>query len=168
MGGGSVSVTIYHNPACGRSRNTLGLIRNAGIEPTVIEYLETPPSRARLKDLLESMGLRPRELLREKGTPGLGAEHWTDEQLLEQMLAYPILINRPIVVTPWECGYAVHPRPSWRSSKYLRGVPPRRRTESEWWTIGAIGYADATSVRPLACAPLEYRGQLHRVRSPST
>ena len=105
MSEASVPVTIYHNPACGTSRNTLGLIRNAGIEPTVIEYLKTPPSRATLKDLLDSMGMRPRELLREKGTPfaelGLGAEHWTDEQLLDQMLAHPILINRPIVVTPW-------------------------------------------------------------------
>src|SRR6516225_3047280 len=100
-----VSVTIYHNPACGTSRNTLALIRNAGVEPTVIEYLETPPDRATLKDLLKRMGIRPRELLREKGTPyaelDLGAEHWTDEELIDQMLAHPILINRPIVVTPW-------------------------------------------------------------------
>jgi arsenate reductase (glutaredoxin) len=97
-------VTIYHNAACGTSRNTLALIRNAGIEPVVVEYLKTPPSRATLQDLLRRMGMRPRELLREKGTPyaelGLGAEHWTDEQLLDQMLAHPILINRPIVATP--------------------------------------------------------------------
>lgn len=101
----SVPVTIYHNPACGTSRNALALIRNAGVEPTVIEYLKTPPDRATLKDLLERMGMRPRELLREKGTPyaelDLGAEHWTDEELIEQMLAHPILINRPIVITPW-------------------------------------------------------------------
>jgi arsenate reductase (glutaredoxin) len=100
-----VAVTIYHNPACGTSRNTLALIRDAGIEPTVIEYLKTPPNRATLKDLLQRMGMRPRELLREKGTPyaelDLGADHWTDEQLIDQMLAHPILINRPIVVTPW-------------------------------------------------------------------
>lgn len=100
-----VSVTIYHNPACGTSRNTLALIRNAGVEPTVIEYLKTPPDRATLKDLLNRMGMRPRELLREKGTPyaevDLGAAHWTDEELIDQMLAHPILINRPIVVTPW-------------------------------------------------------------------
>jgi arsenate reductase len=100
----SRSVTIYHNPACGTSRNTLGLIREAGIEPTVIEYLKTPPDRATLVDLLKRMGIRPRELLREKGTPyaelGLAAEHWTDAQLIDQMLAHPILINRPIVVTP--------------------------------------------------------------------
>lgn len=100
----SVPVTIYHNPACGTSRNTLGLIREAGIEPTVIEYLQTPPDRATLLDLLKRMGMRPRELLREKGTPyaelGLGADHWSDAQLIDQMLAHPILINRPIVVTP--------------------------------------------------------------------
>jgi len=100
-----ISVTIYHNPACGTSRNTLALIRNAGVEPTVIEYLKTPPDRATLKNLLNRMGMRPRELLREKGTPyaelDLGAEHWTDEELIDQMLAHPILINRPIVVTPW-------------------------------------------------------------------
>jgi arsenate reductase len=101
----AVDVTIYHNPACGTSRNTLALIRNAGVEPTVIEYLRTPPDRATFVDLLKRMGMRPRELLRQKGTPyaelGLAAEHWTDEQLVEQMLSHPILINRPIVVTPW-------------------------------------------------------------------
>lgn len=98
-----VSVTVYHNPACGTSRNTIGLIRNAGIEPAIVEYLKTPPDRATLKSLLERMGMSPRQLLREKGTPyaelGLAEDHWTDEQLLEQMIAHPILINRPIVVT---------------------------------------------------------------------
>ena len=98
-------VTIYHNPACGTSRNTLGLIRNAGVEPTIIEYLKTPPDRATLLSLLERMKIRPRELLREKGTPyaelGLGEARWTDQELLAHMLAHPILINRPIVVTPW-------------------------------------------------------------------
>jgi arsenate reductase len=101
----AVAVTIYHNPACGTSRNTLALIRNAGIEPTVIEYLKAPPDRATLVDLLKRMGMRPRELLREKGTPfgelGLAAAHWTDEALIDQMLIHPILMNRPIVVTPW-------------------------------------------------------------------
>ena len=101
----TVAVTIYHNPACGTSRNTLALIRNAGVEPTVIEYLKMPPERATLVDLLKRMGMRPRELLRQKGTPyaelGLAAEHWTDEELIDQMLSHPILINRPIVVTPW-------------------------------------------------------------------
>jgi arsenate reductase len=99
------AVTIYHNPDCGTSRNVLGFIRNAGIEPTIIEYLQTPPDRETLVGLLKKMGMRPRELLREKGTPyaelGLGASHWTDDELIDQMLAHPILINRPIVVTPW-------------------------------------------------------------------
>lgn len=98
------AVTIYHNPACGTSRNTLALIRDAGIEPTVIEYLQTPPDRATLVSLLGRMNMRPRELLREKGSPyhelGLDAAHWTDDQLIDQMIAHPILINRPIVVTP--------------------------------------------------------------------
>lgn len=100
-----VAVTIYHNPSCGTSRNTLALIRNAGIEPTVIEYLKTAPDRATLRGLLGRMGIGPRDLLREKGTPyaelDLGAPHWTDEQLIDQMLAHPILINRPLVITPW-------------------------------------------------------------------
>jgi len=101
----AVSVTIYHNPACGTSRNTLALIRNAGVEPIVIEYLKTPLDRPTLVNLLERMHMSPRELLREKGTPytelRLASEHWTDEQLIDHMLAHPILINRPIVVTPW-------------------------------------------------------------------
>jgi arsenate reductase len=105
MNSSPVSVTIYHNPACGTSRNTLALIRNAGVEPTIIEYLKTPPDRATLVDLLSRMGMRPRELLREKGTPyaelGLEAAHWTDDELIDHMLAHPLLINRPIVVTPW-------------------------------------------------------------------
>jgi arsenate reductase (glutaredoxin) len=97
-------VTIYHNPACGTSRNVLAFLRAAGIEPLVIEYLQTPPDEATLRDLLERMDMRPRELLREKGTPyaqlRLGEDHWSDDQLIAQMLAHPILINRPIVVTP--------------------------------------------------------------------
>ncbi len=101
----TVPITIYHNPACGTSRNTLALIRNTGIEPTIIEYLKNPPERATLVSLLERMGMRPRALLREKGTPyaelGLAADHWTDAQLVDAMLAHPVLINRPIVVTPW-------------------------------------------------------------------
>lgn len=95
---------IYHNPACGTSRNTLAMIRQAGIEPHVIEYLKTPPSRALLQQLAARMGLSVRELLREKGTPyaelGLGDTALTDDQLLDAMMAHPILINRPIVVTP--------------------------------------------------------------------
>jgi len=100
-----VAVIIYHNPKCGTSRNTLALIRNANVEPTIIEYLKTPPDRATLQSLLQRMGIAPRALLREKGTPyaelGLSATHWTDDELIDQMLAHPILINRPIVVTPW-------------------------------------------------------------------
>ena len=85
-------VTIYHNPACGTSRNTLALIRNAGVEPTIIEYLKTPPDRATLESLIARLGIRPRDLLREKGTPfaelGLAESHWTDAQLIDQMLKY--------------------------------------------------------------------------------
>jgi arsenate reductase len=99
------AVTIYHNPDCGTSRNTLALIRNAGVEPTVIEYLKAPPDRATLDSLVARMGIRPRDVLREKGTPYaalvLGEDHWTDAQLVDHMLAHPILINRPIAVTPW-------------------------------------------------------------------
>jgi len=98
-----MSVTIYHNPACGTSRNTLSMIRAAGIEPDIIEYLKTPPDKNRLKALIAGMGVPVRALLREKGTPfaelQLGDSKWTDEELLDFMLAYPILINRPIVVT---------------------------------------------------------------------
>jgi arsenate reductase len=100
-----VPVTIYHNPACGTSRNVLALIRNAAVEPNIIEYLKAPPNRATLTSLVQRMGIRVRDLIREKGTPyaelGLGAGHWTDEQLIEQILVHPILMNRPIVVTPW-------------------------------------------------------------------
>jgi arsenate reductase (glutaredoxin) len=99
-----VDVIIYHNPACGTSRNTLALIRNAGVEPHVVEYLMTPPSRTMLKGLVQRMGVSVREVIREKGTPyaelGLSDPALTDDQLLDAMLAHPILINRPIVVTP--------------------------------------------------------------------
>jgi arsenate reductase len=99
-----MTVTIYHNPACGTSRNTLAMIRQCGEEPEVIEYLKNPPSRARLIELIEAMGISVRALLREKGTPyaelGLADPKWSDDQLLDFMLAHPILINRPIVVTP--------------------------------------------------------------------
>lgn len=98
-----MTVTIYHNPACGTSRNTLALIRNAGIEPTVVEYLKTPPDRATLTGLIAKMGVPVRDVLRQKGTPyaelGLDDPKWTDAQLIDFMLAHPILINRPIVVT---------------------------------------------------------------------
>ena len=97
------NVTIYHNPKCGTSRNTLGLIRNAGIEPQVIEYLNAPPSRAEIKALVAKMGVPLRAILREKGTPfaemGLGNPDLSDEALLDALDAHPILLNRPIVVT---------------------------------------------------------------------
>ncbi len=97
-------ITIYHNPACGTSRNTLALIKHAGLEPTVIEYLKTPPTKQRLIELIAGMKISVRALLREKGTPyaelKLEDLSWSDEQLLDFMLQHPILINRPIVVTP--------------------------------------------------------------------
>lgn len=97
-------ITIYHNPQCGTSRNTLGLIRNSGEEPTVIEYLKNPPDRNTLVGLINAMGTGVRALLRIKGTPyeelGLGNPELTDAQLIDAMMAHPILINRPIVVTP--------------------------------------------------------------------
>ena len=97
-------ITIYHNPACGTSRNTLAMIRNSGAEPEVIEYLKTPPTKERLAALVAAMGVPVREVLRRKGTPydelGLDDPKWTDDQLLELMVQHPLLINRPIVVTP--------------------------------------------------------------------
>jgi arsenate reductase len=99
-----MTVTIYHNPGCGTSRNTLALIRQSGEEPVVIEYLAAPPSRERLVELMGTMGVSPRQLLRETDTPyaalGLADPKWTDDELIDIMLAQPILINRPIVVTP--------------------------------------------------------------------
>lgn len=98
------TITIYHNPACGTSRNVLGLIRNSGVEPTVVEYLKTPPDRATLKALVAAMGIPLREVIRQKGTPyadlGLDDPALDDDALLDAMLQHPILINRPIVVTP--------------------------------------------------------------------
>ena len=99
-----MNVTIYHNPDCGTSRNTLAMIRQSGVEPVIVEYLKTPPSRATLKELIAAMGIPVRALLREKGTPykelGLDDPKWTEDELLDVMMAHPILINRPIVVTP--------------------------------------------------------------------
>lgn len=100
---GMSSVTIFHNPACGTSRNTLGLIRNAGIEPAIVEYLSNPPTREQLVSMIAAAGLTVREALRQKGTPyaelGLDNEKLTDDELLDAMLRHPILINRPFVVT---------------------------------------------------------------------
>ena len=99
-----MTVTIYHNPNCGTSRNVLAMIRQSGEEPVVIEYLKTPPTRERLRESIAAMGIPVRALLREKGTPyaelGLGDPKWSDDELLDFMTAHPILINRPIVVTP--------------------------------------------------------------------
>ena len=97
-------ITIFHNPACGTSRNVLALLRHAGLAPTVVEYLKTPPSKEQLRALLRDMGIPVRAVLREKGTPygelGLADPKWTDEQLLDFIVQHPILLNRPIVVTP--------------------------------------------------------------------
>ena len=104
MGLSAVDIIIYHNPDCGTSRNTLAMIRNAGIEPHVVEYLKTPPNRAMLVSLLQRMGIGARELLREKGTPfhelGLDDETLSEGALLDAMVSHPLLINRPIVVSP--------------------------------------------------------------------
>lgn len=98
------NITIYHNPACGTSRNTLSLIRNSGAEPEVIEYLKTPPGKERLQQLLAALGTGARDLLRQKGTPydelQLGDPKWTDNELLDYVVQHPILMNRPVVVTP--------------------------------------------------------------------
>ncbi len=100
----AVDIVIYHNPECGTSRNTLGLIRNAGIEPHIIEYLKTPPARALLVELIDRAGISPRDLLREKGTPyaelGLDDTSLSDDALVDAMMTHPILINRPLVVSP--------------------------------------------------------------------
>ncbi|MES2095906.1 MAG: arsenate reductase (glutaredoxin) [Pseudomonadota bacterium] len=97
-------IVIYHNPDCGTSRNVLALIRNSGVEPHVVEYLKTPPVRALLVQMIDRAGMTPRDLLREKGTPygelGLGDASLTDDELIDAMIAHPILINRPLVVTP--------------------------------------------------------------------
>lgn len=118
----STDVTIYHNPACGTSRNTLALIREAGIEPQVIEYLKTPPDRKTLLDLLAKTKLTPRELMREKEVAKLGlgdSSKWSDEEIVEQMVKHPILMNRPIVVTSRG---AVLSRPA---ESVLTILPPR-------------------------------------------
>ena len=99
-----MDVIIYHNPQCGTSRNALGLIRNAGIEPHVVEYLKTPPTRLLLRQLIDRMGIGVRDVIRQKGTPfhelGLENPSLSDDRLLDAMMAHPILINRPIVVSP--------------------------------------------------------------------
>lgn len=124
-----MDVTIYHNPECGTSRNALALIRHAGIEPSVIEYLKTPPSKAVLSKMIADAGLTVREAIREKGTPyaelGLGDPALTDDQLLEAMLKHPILINRPLVVTPLGTRLA-------RPSEAVLDILPARLFTSEF------------------------------------
>ncbi len=99
-----MTTTIYHNPACGTSRKTLAAIRDAGVEPVVIEYLKTPPTREKLVALIEAMGVTPRDVMRDKAAPyhelGLGEGAWSDDALIEAMIAHPVLINRPIVESP--------------------------------------------------------------------
>lgn len=135
-----IDVIIYHNPACGTSRNTLALIRSAGIEPHVIEYLRTPPSRVLLKQLLDRAGMSVRDILREKGTPfaelGLGDTSLSDDALLDAIEAHPILMNRPLVVSPKGVKLC---RPS---EAVLRLLPPQRgefRKEDGELVIDAAG-----------------------------
>lgn len=133
-----MDVVIYHNPDCATSRNTLGLVRNAGLEPHVIEYLKTPPSRVMLAWLVARMGIAPRDLLREKGTPfhdlGLDDPALSDEALFDAMLAHPILINRPIVVSPMGVKLcpvrARSPFPIWEVSRGCRCATPTPRSAS--------------------------------------
>ncbi|BBF92326.1 arsenate reductase (glutaredoxin) [Blastochloris tepida] len=141
-----MDVIIYHNPDCGTSRNTLGLIRNAGVEPHVIEYLKCPPTRALLVQMIAQAGLSVRDLLREKGTPyrdlGLGDPALTDDQLLDAMMAHPILINRPLVVTPKGVRLC---RPS---EAVLDLLPPQRgafRKEDGELVVDAAGRRVATA-----------------------
>ena len=134
-----MTVTIYHNPACGTSRNTLEMIRRSGEEPEVVEYLQTPPSRERLVELIGAMGIRPRELLREKGTPyaelGLGDPALSDDDIVDAMMVHPILINRPIVVT--EMGVALC-RPSEKVLSLLKN-PVVAFTKEDGETVAAPG-----------------------------
>lgn len=150
----------------------LGLIHNAGIEPTIVEYLKTPPDRATLEGLLDRMGMRPRELLREKGTPyaelGLGADHWTDRQVVDQMLAHPILINRPIVVTPWGVRLC---RPSEVVLEILKlphGGPFTKEDGERVLDETASPSAESPEVKPRARDGRECRERRHRVLLPST
>jgi arsenate reductase len=141
-----MDVIIYHNPQCGTSRNTLGLIRNAGIEPHIIEYLKCPPTRTMLVQLIARAGLTPRALLRQKGTPfselGLNNPALSDDELLDVMIAHPILINRPIVVTPKGVGLC---RPS---ELVVDLLPPQRgefRKEDGELVVDAAGRRAATA-----------------------
>lgn len=129
------NITIYHNPACGTSRNTLEMIRNSGNEPTIIYYLDTPPTHDELIKLISDMGITVRALLRKNVEPyeqlGLADGKFTDEQLIGFMLEHPILINRPIVVTPWELVCVVLQKLFWILSRSLRKVHLLKRTVKE-------------------------------------
>ena len=134
-------VTIYHNPACGTSRNTLAMIRQSGEEPEIVEYLKTPPSRERLVELLTAMGMKPSALLRQKGTPytelGLGEGVWTDDELIEFMIAHPILIERPIVVTGKGVRLSGLRKSSSKSCLIVRSGSSSKRT-AKWSTAGNL------------------------------
>jgi arsenate reductase len=136
-------VTIYHNPACGTSRNTLALLIHAGLQPTVIEYLKTPPSKETLKSLMAAMKIPVRELLREKGTPyqelKLDLLTWSDEELIDFMLAYPILMNRPIVIT--ELGVKLC-RPSEKVLSLLPTAPIEPFTKEDGEVLYDTGVRD--------------------------
>lgn len=135
-----MSVTIYHNPDCGTSRNTLAMIRQSGVEPVVVEYLKTPPSRDKLIELVKAMGISVRALLREKGTPfrelGLDDPKWTDDELIDQMLAHPILINRPIVVTAMGARLC-RPSEAVIGLRIVRSAGSSRKT-AKWSTRGRL------------------------------
>ncbi len=141
-----IDVVIYHNPGCGTSRNTLAMIRNAGIEPHVVEYLKTPPNRTLIKRLLARARLTVRDVLREKGTPyaelGLADPTLTDDQLLDAIEAHPILLNRPLVASPWACACADPPRPCSTSCRCRGGSSSRR-------TVSASSTSTAVASRPL-------------------
>ncbi len=150
-----MSVTIYHNPACGTSRNTLAMIRQSGEAPEVIEYLKDPPSRARLIELIQAMGISPRALLREKGTPyaelGLADPKWSDDELIDFMLEHPILINRPIVVTPKGTRLC---RPSEAVLELLENPATSFVKEDGEWLRGEKAKPGSREcARPVACPP---------------
>ena len=155
-----MTVTIYHNPNCGTSRNVLAMIRQSGEEPVVIEYLKNPPSRERLKELIQTMGIPVRALLREKGTPyaelGLENPKWSDEQLLDFMIAHPILINRPIVVTPKGAKLC---RPSETVLDILPNANIGRFVKEDGEVIDATTSFPVNNIRPAALLHRGHRGQ---------
>ncbi|SPW31015.1 Arsenate reductase [Edwardsiella tarda] len=137
------TITIYHNPACGTSRNTLAMIRNSGVEPTIIHYLETPPSRAELLGLIAALGISVRALLRQNVEPyetlGLADERLSDAQLIDAMLSHPILINRPIVVTPLGARLCRPSSVCWRFCPRRSRGRLIKRMASRWWMTQGNG-----------------------------